>query len=189
VEVVAECADAEEALRAVDECHPDVVVMDLHLPGMSGVEAIRRLAERDPAPGVVALTTYGDDSYLQAALRAGARGYLVKGADHQEIVRAVLGVARGEAVLGTGVSGLLAGAVGSVSGGSPFPELTQRELEVLEQVALGRSNAQIAARLHLSPKTVRNYVSNTLARLHLETRSEAIARARDAGLVGPAPQG
>jgi len=182
VEVVGEAATGEEAVALVDRVMPDVVMMDVHLPGVNGVEATRRILSRHPAVGVLVLTMFEDDRYLASALRAGARGYLVKGADHDEILRALTSVARGEVLLGQAVSSRLAAALGDPAAADAFPELTSREREVLELVSGGLSNHQIAARLFLSPKTVRNNVSVIMAKLGAETRAEAIARARDAGV-------
>lgn len=125
---------------------------------------------------------FEDDTYLAAALRAGARGYLVKGSDHDEILRGILAVARGEAMLGNAVSSMLAAAVGAPARENAFPQLSAREFEVLEFVASGMSNQQIAARLFLSPKTVRNNMSSILTKVGFDSRAEAIARARDAGV-------
>jgi DNA-binding NarL/FixJ family response regulator len=182
VDVVGEAATGEEAVALVDRVGPDVVMMDLHLPGVNGVEATRRILSRHPGVGVLVLTMFDDDRYVASALRAGARGYLVKGADHDEIHRALTSVARGEVLLGQAVSSRLAAALGDPAAADAFPELTSRERDVLELAAAGLSNQQIAARLFLSPKTVRNNVSAILAKLGSVTRAEAIARARDAGV-------
>ena len=182
VDVVGEAATGEEAVALVEQTTPDVVMMDLHLPGVTGVEATRRILSRHPGVGVLVLTMFDDDRYLASALRAGARGYLVKGADHDEILRALTSVARGEVMLGRAVSSRLATALGDPAAADAFPELTSREREVLELAAAGLSNQQVAARLFLSPKTVRNNVSAILAKLGAQTRAEAIARARDAGV-------
>lgn len=182
VDVVGEAGTGEEAVALVDQVEPDVVMMDVHLPGVSGVEATRRIMGRHPSVGVLVLTMFEDDKYLAAALRAGARGYLVKGADHDEIHRALTAVARGEVLLGQAISTRLSAALGDPVAADAFPELSNRERDVLELVAAGLSNQQIATRLFLSPKTVRNNVSVILAKLGAETRAEAIARARDAGV-------
>lgn len=185
VEVVGEAADGEEALRVAAETIPDVVVMDLHLPGISGVDTTSRLVAANPKVGVLVLTMFEDDTYLTAALRAGARGYLVKGSDHDEILRGILAVARGEAMLGSAVSSMLANAVRRPARSDAYPSLTSREFEVLELAAGGMSNQQIAARLFLSPKTVRNNMSSVLTKLGFDSRAEAIARARDVGIGAP----
>ncbi len=156
--------------------------MDLHLPGLSGVDATQQLLARHPEVGVLVLTMFEDDTSLLAALRAGARGYVVKGADHVEIVTAIRAVARGEVLLGRVVSGRLGAALASPSGPRPFPELTEREFAVLELLARGWSTERIAANQFLSPKTVRNNVSAILTKLGVASRTEAVARARDAGI-------
>jgi DNA-binding NarL/FixJ family response regulator len=182
ISVVGEAGDAEEALDVVAASAPDVVVMDLHLPGMSGVEATRRLVADRSGLGVLVLTMFEDDTSLLAALRAGARGYVVKGSDHVEIVAAIQAVARGEVLLGRAVSARLGPALSAPASERPFPELTEREFAVLEALARGWSTDRIAAAQFLSPKTVRNNVSAILAKLGVATRAEAIVRARDAGV-------
>ena len=149
----------------------------------SGVDATHRLLAAHPGMGVLVLTMFEDDTSLLAALRAGARGYVVKGADHEEILRAMLAVFRGEVMLGSSVSALPARAVGAPARAfHAFPQLTPREFEILELLTAGMSNQQIAARLSLSPKTVRNNVSAILAKLGVESRVQAVARARDVGV-------
>jgi DNA-binding NarL/FixJ family response regulator len=187
IDVVGEAGSGEDALDVVAETAPDVVIMDLHLPGVSGVDATQRLLARDPSVGVLVLTMFEDDTSLLAALRAGARGYVVKGADHEEIVSAIRAVARGEVLLGRVVSGRLGAALASSSGPRPFPELTEREFAVLQLLARGWSTERIAANQFLSPKTVRNNVSGILAKLGVASRTEAVARARDAGIGSTPP--
>ncbi|MFI6158453.1 response regulator [Micromonospora haikouensis] len=188
LEVVGEAADADEAVRVADLTRPQVIIMDLHLGGgRSGVEATREIVGRHPGTGVLVVTMLDDDDSVFAALRAGARGYLLKGAAPGEVDRAVRAVANGEVLLGPVVAsraiGFLAG--GRASGPAPFPELTDREREVLDLVAQGLSNLVIARRLTLSPKTVRNHLSNVLGKLQVADRSQAIRRAREAGLGQP----
>ncbi len=182
IEVVGEAATGEEALDLAAAVDPDVVIMDLHLPGLSGVEATRRLVASHPDVGVLVLTMFEDDTSLLAALRAGARGYVVKGAGHEEIVTAIEAVARGEVLLGQAVAARLGAALAAPSGTRPFPDLTEREFAVLEQLARGWSTERIAAHSFLSTKTVRNNVSAILAKLGVASRTEAVARARDAGV-------
>ena len=186
VEVVGQAADGTTAVELATSLAPDVVIMDLHLPGMSGVEATRQLLADRPGTGVLVLTMLESDDSLIAAMRAGARGYVLKGADRGEIERALRTVAAGQVVFGSGVAGSV--TAWFRNGGStaqvPFPELTDREREVLDLVARGLTNTEIAARLVLSDKTVRNHVSNVFAKLHVTNRSGAVARARDAGLGG-----
>lgn len=183
VEVVAQAEDGESAVELAGRLRPDVVVMDLHLPGMSGVEATRRIVADRPATGVLVLTMLEGDESLFAAMRAGARGYLLKGADRAEIERAVRMVSDGEVVFSAGVARSVM-AWFRTGGEAPFPELTDREREVLDLVARGLTNAEIASRLVVSDKTVRNHVSNVFAKLHVTSRAGAVARARDEGLGG-----
>ena len=173
-----------EAVEMARQTQPDVVLMDLHMPELNGIEATRRIVTGSPHIAVVALTMFDDDDSVLAALRAGARGYLLKGADHEQIRQAVHAAAAGQAILGAGLAThVLAFFAGDASAAPAiFPQLTGREREVLELVAQGRSNTAIAARLHLSQKTIRNNVSNILVKLQVADRSQAIVRARDAGL-------
>jgi DNA-binding NarL/FixJ family response regulator len=184
--VVAEANSGVAAVTAAHAAQPDVVVMDLKLPGLDGIEATRRIVAASPHIAVLVLTMYDDDASVFEAMRAGARGYLLKGADQSEIVRAVADVADGGAIFGPSVARRVIEyfaaprppAVPEVV----FPELTVREHEVLDLIAAGRSNADVAAGLVLSPKTVRNHVSNIFAKLHVADRSAAIVKAREAGL-------
>jgi DNA-binding NarL/FixJ family response regulator len=187
VEVVGTAADGVEAVAGARELQPDVVVMDVQMPRLDGIEATRAITADSPHIGVVVLTMAEEDQTLFAAMRAGACGYLLKGANQGEIVRAITAVAQGEAIFGPAIARRVAeffSAVPVAAPGSPFPQLTTREHEILALVAAGRSNAQIATELYLSPKTVRNNVSNIFAKLHVADRAEAIIRARDAGLGG-----
>jgi DNA-binding NarL/FixJ family response regulator len=187
LEVVATAEDGAAAVALATELQPDVVVMDVQMPGLDGIEATRRLTAASPHIGVVMLTMAEEDATLFSAMQAGATGYLLKGANQAEITRAVTAVARGEAIFGPAIARRIADffaagpAVGSAAE-QAFPQLTAREREILELVAAGRSNAQIASTLFLSPKTVRNNVSNIFAKLHVADRAEAIVRAREAGL-------
>ena len=182
--VVADVESGEAALVAVAEHRPDVVLMDLQMPGMGGLEATRRLLADAPSTAVLVVTMNSDDASVFAALKAGARGYLVKDASGADIARAVTTVARGDSVLGARISGqVLAAAVGSGNAApQAFPQLTTREREVLELVARGYDNTRIGRHLGLTEKTVRNNVSMVLAKLPAATRAEAVAAARDAGL-------
>lgn len=182
--VCATVGTGEEALAAVDADPPDVVLMDLAMPGIGGVEATRRLADAHSGVAVVVLTMSDDDSSLAAALRAGARGYLLKESTAEEVVHALRAVAVGQAVIGAGLSERV---LGSLGGGAQhrsraFPQLTARELDVLELMARGLANEAIASRLGLAEKTVRNNVSMVLTKLAVTSRAEAVARARDAGV-------
>ena len=187
VEVVGEAADGHAAVVESTRARPDVVLMDLSMPG-GGLEAIRALGAVEPPPAVLVLTMHEDDDSLLAAVRAGAAGYLLKGADRDHIIRSVEAVARGEAVFGPGVAARVLAHVGR-SGGlratPPFPQLTSREHEVLDLVAQGLGNQAIARRLFLSDKTVRNMVSTVVSKLQASDRGDAIARARARGLGQP----
>jgi DNA-binding NarL/FixJ family response regulator len=187
VEVLGTAADGAEAVARAAELLPDVVVMDLQMPVVDGIEATRRIVAAHAGVGVLALTMHDDDESVFAAMLAGARGYLVKGADQEEILRAITAVAHGEVIFGPVLAArvtryftVLAGARPPT--GEPFPQLTAREREVLDLIAAGLSNQMIAGRLFLSPKTVRNNVSNVFAKLQVADRAQAIVRAREAGL-------
>ena len=183
VEVVGEASDGVELLAVVNQCTPDVVLTDLSMPRLSGAAAIDELSRRHPRLGVLVLTMHEDDASLFGALRAGARGYLLKGADREEIVRAVLAVAGGDAVYGGAVARRVVDALTGTGPSAPaFPELTERERQVLELLAAGLATGRIAQRLALSDKTVRNHVSAVLTKLQVPDRSAAVARAREAGL-------
>ena len=184
--VVAEAASGDSAVERALATQPDVVVMDLGMPGLDGIAATRRIVDTSPHIAVLVLTMADDDAAVFDALRAGARGYLLKGADRAELVRAIRAVAAGEAIFGPDVARRLMAffAAAPHSGARAFPELTEREREVLELIAQGRSNQQIVDRLGISPKTVRNHVSNIFSKLQVRDRAEAIVRAREAGLGG-----
>ena len=182
VEVVGTAADGDEAVALARELLPDVVVMDLHMPGRNGIEATRAIVADGLPCAVLVLTMLEDDASVTAALRAGARGYLVKGAERDDVARALRAVVRGQAVLGPEVAGAAIARLSGGGGGAPFPELSPREREVLDLVARGLTNAAIADALVLSGKTVRNHVSNVLVKLGAPDRAAAIVLARDAGL-------
>jgi DNA-binding NarL/FixJ family response regulator len=184
LDVVGTAADGAAAVELAREEQPDVVVMDVQMPVLDGIEATRRITSDSPSVGVVVLTMSEDDNTVFAAVRAGARGYLLKGADQEEVLRAITTVANGGAVFGPALARRITDffAAGPSGPETVFPQLTAREREVLDLVAAGRSNAQIAAALHLSPKTVRNNVSNVLTKLQVSDRAQAIVRAREAGL-------
>ena len=187
LEFVGEAADGDQAIALCRQQQPDVVLMDIRMPGTSGVEATRRLVAEQPAIGVLMLTMLEDDTSMFAALRAGARGYILKGADADQISRAIVAVAAGEALFGAAVAGRIAAFLQPESRASnhPFPSLSSRERDILDLLAAGHSNGVIAQRLGLSEKTVRNNVSNLLTKLNAADRAQAIVTARQAGLGGP----
>jgi DNA-binding NarL/FixJ family response regulator len=180
--VVGEAATGDEAVAAAGDHQPDVVVMDIQMPGINGIDATRAIVARSPHIGVLILTMFEDDDSVFAAMRAGARGYLLKGSAPQDIVRAVQTVGSGEAVFGPAIARRLIDFFTTSPAAYPFPELTDREREVLDLLAQGRSNSDIARRFVISAKTVRNHVSNIFAKLHVADRAQAIVRAREAGL-------
>ena len=183
--VVGEAADGDSAVAEALRTRPDVVLMDLQMPGTNGLEATRRVVAQLPETAVVVLTMVENDEAVAAALRAGARGYLVKGASKQEITRALEAAGHGEVILGAGVgAGVLSRLVTRGDALAPFQQLSEREREVLDLVARGLTNGAIAQQLYLSEKTVRNVVSSVLTKLPAATRAEAVARARDAGMGG-----
>lgn len=185
MEVAGEAATGEAALQLAAESKPDVILMDIQMPGLNGIEATRKIVEANPAVGVLMVTMFDDDHNVFAAMRAGARGYVLKGARHDEMLRAIRAVAGGEAIFSTAVAARMARFFATMRPHPPqdaFPELSEREREVLNLLAQDYSNADIAAELVISPKTVRNHVSNILSKLQVADRLEAAARARDAGL-------
>jgi DNA-binding NarL/FixJ family response regulator len=191
LEVVGMAATGEEGIVAVADLQPDVVVMDLQLPDVHGLEVTRRILASSPHVQVLVLTMFDDDDLVFAAMRAGARGYLLKGSHQSDIVRAVEAVSRGDAIFGPGVANRLLGFFAARQAAhhhEAFPELTPREREVLDLIAQGLSNDAIARRLLVSAKTVRNHISNVFTKLAVTDRSEAIVRARRAGL-GDGPGG
>lgn len=188
VEVVGEARTGEQALEVCAAVSPDVVVMDLLMPGMGGLEATRRLLRETTDVHVLVLTMNHADESVYAALRAGARGYLLKDAAPDEIAAAVRTVATGSAVYGPAVAARIATFFAAAPTTRPFPELTDREREVLDLLAAGMDNATIARRLHLSVKTIRNVVSVVLGKLQAADRTEAALRARDMGMgTGDSP--
>lgn len=182
VEVVADAPSGELALELCARHEPDVVLMDVLMPGIGGLEAIRRLRTEHPDVAVVVLTMSSTDESIFTALRLGARGYLLKESPGQEILEGVRRVAAGQALYDASVASRITAYLASGPVPHPFPELSAREREVLALLADGLGNGEIARRLQLAPKTVRNIVSTVLAKLHVTTRAEAGARARAAGL-------
>jgi DNA-binding NarL/FixJ family response regulator len=183
IEVVAEADSGASGIAQAAQHQPDVVIMDVNMPDLNGIEATRRIVAESPHIGVLVLTMFDEDESVFQAMRAGARGYLLKGADQEDIVRAVQAVARGDAIFGPALARRLIGYFASGRQAAvPFAELTDREREVLELVARGRNNTEIARELFISGKTVRNHVSNVFAKLQVTDRAQAIVRAREAGL-------
>ncbi|GAA0735480.1 response regulator transcription factor [Dactylosporangium roseum] len=184
VAVCGEAASGEEALTAVARLQPDVVLLDLAMPGMGGIAATERIVATTPHVRVLVLSMADDDDSVFAALRAGARGYVLKGARRVEIIRSITVVADGEAIFGPAIATRLMGYFAGLDRAAPepFPELTQRERQILALISRHLTNPQIAQRLALSQKTVRNHVSNIFAKLQVADRTQAIMLARDAGL-------
>jgi DNA-binding NarL/FixJ family response regulator len=184
-EVVGEASNGEEAVTATAALKPDVVVMDVNMPGLNGIEATRRIIQADSGQAILMLTMFEDADSVFAAMRAGARGYVVKGSGEDEIVAAIRAVSQGQAIFSASVAARVISFFGSAQPAEqtpPFPELTDREREVLELIAKGESNPGIAARLGLSTKTIRNHVSNIFLKLQVAGRSQAIVKAREAGM-------
>lgn len=184
-EVVGEARSGEEAVALAEQIQPDVILMDIHMPGLNGIEATRRILHTSPHIRILMVTMSEDDASMFAAMRAGARGYVLKDAQKEDLLRAIRAVGRGEAIFSPAVATRL---IDFFAAPRPtllpqaFPELTDREREILELIAQGHSNPEIAERLVLSPNTVRNYVSNIFSKLQVVDRAQAIVRAREAGL-------
>lgn len=184
-EVVGEAMSGDEVIALAASLQPDVILMDLNMPGINGIEATRRILATNPHMNILVLTMFDDDDSVFAAMRAGARGYLLKGAEGDETVRAIRVVSSGEAIFSPSIARRLMQYFGAPRPTAPpqaFPELTEREREILTLIAQGYTNTAIADQLVLSPKTVRNHVSNIFSKLQVADRAEAIIRARDAGL-------
>jgi DNA-binding NarL/FixJ family response regulator len=185
--VVGEASTGAEAVAMTMQLQPDLVLMDLHMPDMDGVVATRQIAQMSPRVSVLVLTMFDDDDSVFAAMRAGARGYLLKGTNQAEVVRAVHLTAAGGALFGPAVADRVVEFFARPRASTqtaPFPQLTDREREILDLIARGHNNTMIAARLSISEKTVRNHVSNILNKLAVADRSQVIVRAREAGLGG-----
>jgi len=188
IDVVAEAGNGDEAIACAEELHPDVILMDLKMPGVNGIEATRRIHETHPQIGVLVLTMFDDDDSVFASMRAGARGYLLKDADKDEVVRAIVAVERGEAIFSPAIAQRMIQYFSTAPSrlsqnkqAGEFSELTERELEILDLIAQGQNNLSIANKLSLSIKTVQNYVSSILTKLQVADRAQAIVRAREAG--------
>ncbi len=186
-EVVGEATSGAEAIELAARLQPDVILMDLNMPGVNGIEATRRVLDHNPSVGILVITMFDDDSVF-AAMRAGARGYLLKDADKDEVVRAIVAVERGEAIFSPAIAQRMIQYFSAAPSGTSsqnqsgeFAELTERELEILDLIARGDNNQAIANKLSLSIKTVQNYVSSILTKLQVADRAQAIVRAREAG--------
>jgi DNA-binding NarL/FixJ family response regulator len=190
MELVGEATTGDEVIQLARTLQPDVILMDLKMPGANGIEATRAILAEHPGIGVLVLTMFEDSDSVFAAMRAGARGYLLKGADQDDILRAVQAVRDGEAIFGPSIAQRLIRFFASPHTAAPpaFPELTERERDVLRLIAQGQSNLEIAQQLRITNKTVRNHVSTIFSKLQVASRAEAIVRAREAGL-GSAPPG
>jgi DNA-binding NarL/FixJ family response regulator len=185
IEIVGEATNGDEAITQALALQPDVILMDLKMPGVNGIEATRRILYASPRIGVLVLTMFETDETVFAAMRAGARGYLLKDVDQEDVVRAVKAVSRGDAIFSPAIAERLILYFAALKPGTAdlaVPELTDREREILHLIAQGHSNAEIAERLILSIKTVQNHVSNIFSKLQVADRAQAIVRARDAGL-------
>lgn len=184
-EVVAEAENGAAVIPLAEKHQPDVILMDIQMPELNGIEATRQILHQSPHIGILIVTMFQDDDFVFAAMRAGARGYLLKGADQDEIIRAIQIVSGGGAIFSPTVASRM---ITYFAGLKPtrvdtlLPELTEREIEVLDLIAQGYNNAEIAEKLVLSNKTVRNHVSNILSKLQVEDRAQAIRRGREAGL-------
>jgi DNA-binding NarL/FixJ family response regulator len=184
-EVVGEAATGQEAIHLAAQSQPDVIVMDLQMPDMDGIEATRQIVEASPDINVLMVTMFEDDQSVFAAMRAGARGYVLKGAKHDEMLRAIRAAASGEAIFSPTIAARMMSffaASRRTIREEAFPDLTDREREVLSLMARGDSNAEIARALTISVKTVRNHVSNIFTKLQVADRAQAVIRAREAGL-------
>ncbi len=183
LQVVGEAANGEDATIQAAALLPDVVLMDIQMPGLNGIEATRRVHNISPHIGIIMLTMFEDDDSVFAAMRAGARGYILKGADQAEVLRAIRAVASGEALFGPAIAKRMMNYFSAAPPEqNPFPELTDREREILNLIAQGLNNTEIAERLVLAPKTIRNHISNIFNKLQVADRAQAIVRAREAGM-------
>jgi DNA-binding NarL/FixJ family response regulator len=183
ITVAGTAGTGREAVHAAVTLRPDVLVMDIQMPDLSGVAAAGEIARVAPDVAVLMLTMFDDDDSVFAAMRAGARGYLLKGAQQDEIIRAIHAVAAGEAIFGPGIARRVLGLISAPAPNTvPFPALTSREREVLDLIAAGVRNTEIARRMAIAPKTVANHVAAIFSKLQVADRSQAIILARDAGL-------
>ncbi|MFV9505472.1 MAG: response regulator [Oscillochloridaceae bacterium umkhey_bin13] len=184
--LVGEATSGHEAVRLADDLHPDLILMDLQMPGGDGINAIRQIIASRPECRILVVTMFDDDDSVFAAMRAGARGYVLKDTDDEELSRALLAVGNGEAIFGAAIAGRMMRFFTQRPAAMPvlFPELSESERRVLELIAQGENNQTIADRLALSPKTIRNYISSIFAKLQVVDRAQAIVKARNAGMTG-----
>jgi len=183
MQLVGEASNGSEAVALARRLQPDVILMDLHMPDLNGIEATRHILRTSPHIAILVLTMYDDDGSVFAAMRAGARGYLLKGALKNEILRAIRGVAAGEAIFGPLIAQRMVTYFSQLRpAAAAFPELTNREQEILALMVQGKKNQEIAQQLQINLKTVQNHISNIFAKLQASDRAEAILRAHDAGL-------
>lgn len=189
IEIIGEADDGGSVLRICQDLEPDIVLMDINMPGHNGIQATEKILEKQPDTRIIMLTMLEDDASVFNAMRVGARGYLLKGADPKEVLSVIRAVAEGQALFGPAIAVRLMNYFKELSlkpvssaEGSPFPELTERELEVLRLIAQGLNNQEIAQKLVLSSKTVRNHITNIFSKLQVANRAQAIVRARGAGL-------
>ncbi len=189
IELVGEAATGEEAISIAEQLQPDVVLMDINMPGVDGIHATRQILRANPTTGVIMVTMLKDDASVFSAMRAGARGYVLKGSKYKELLQTIRAVANGQALFGPAIAARIINffdtkgpKLKSALPGEAFPELTPRELEVLELIAQGASNNQIAETLVIADKTVRNHINSIFSKLQVADRAAAIIQARDAGL-------
>ncbi len=189
IEIVGEAATGGEVVALAEKLQPDIVLMDINMPGVNGIDATRQILRANPTTGVIAVTMLEDDASLFSAMRAGARGYVLKGANHQELLQTVRAVARGQALFGAPIAARIMAFFKDIASNlefdlprEAFPELTPRELEILGLIAQGANNGQIAEKLVISDKTVRNHITSIFSKLQVADRAQAIVKARDAGL-------
>lgn len=189
IEIIGEAEDGDTALTKSGELRPDIVLMDINMPGLNGIQATQSILEKHPQTGIIMLTMLEDDASIFNAMRAGARGYLLKGADPNEVLSVIRAVAEGQALFGPAIAMRLMNYFRELSLrpaspllSTPFPELTERELEVLHLISQGLNNQEIAQKLVLSPKTVRNHITSIFSKLQVADRAQAIVRAREAGV-------
>ena len=185
VKIVGEASNGAEAVHLTKQLQPNLVLMDLHMPGDDGLTAIRQIAADRPHTHILVVTMFEDDNSVFAAMRAGARGYVLKDMDEDEMIRSILAVGQGEAIFSRVIANHIMAFFSKRPAQPPalFPDLSESEQKVLRLMARGMTNDEIAAQLSFSPKTVRNYVSNIFGKLHVADRAQAIVRARDAGLA------